>query len=42
MTWLQWYALVGVPIILLIGAFAADRLSAYDSRHADHRTGPAE
>lgn len=38
MTFLQWYALVGVPVLLLIGAYAADRLSAYDSRHID----PAE
>ncbi|ADH87628.1 hypothetical protein Snov_0294 [Ancylobacter novellus DSM 506] len=42
MTLLQWYILVGVPFILLAGAFAADRLSAYDSRHADRHTGPAE
>lgn len=32
MTLLQWYALVGIPAILLVGAFAATRLAAHDAK----------
>lgn len=38
MTWLQWYALIGIPALLLTGAYVAVRLSAHD----DRRAGPAE
>lgn len=41
MTLLHWYALVGVPVILLAGAYLAVRLSAHDADQ-NHRAGPAE
>ena len=43
MTVLHWYALVGVPLLLLAGAYAAVRLSAFDARHDQHpRIRPGE
>lgn len=36
MTILQWYALIGVPLLLLAGAIAAVRLSAHDASHPTH------
>lgn len=42
MTLLQWYALVGVPLILLAGAYGAVRLAEHDRRNADRHAGPAE
>jgi hypothetical protein len=31
-TILQWYLLVGVPALLLLGGYAATRLAAHDQR----------
>ena len=42
MTLLQWYALVGVPLLLLVGAFAATRLAAHDSKQEGRRLRPGE
>jgi len=40
MTLLQWYALVGVPALLLAGAYIATRVAAHDAK-ADRRHHPA-
>lgn len=42
MTLLQWYALVGVPLILLAGAYAAIRLAAHDERQDASHIRPGE
>lgn len=42
MTLLQWYILVGIPVILLAGGYGAVLLADHDRRNADRHTGPAE
>lgn len=42
MTLLQWYLLVGIPLILLGGGYGAVLLAKHDSRNADRHAGPAE
>ncbi|MFD2139477.1 hypothetical protein [Ancylobacter oerskovii] len=42
MTLLQWYVLVGAPLILLAGAYGAVCLAKHDRRNADRHIGPAE
>lgn len=42
MTVLHWYALVGVPLILLAAAWGATRLAAHDSERDRRHHGPAE
>lgn len=42
MTLLQWYILVGVPLLLLAGGYGAVLLAKHDGRNADRHIGPAE
>jgi hypothetical protein len=42
MTWLQLYAFVGVPLILLAMAYGAIKLSDHDVRELERKAGKAK